>query len=133
MMARRRKERASFKKVCASILDRAKQHFPSLRGTRIRLCDEADDEHECSARQFCHVGHLKGAICYARATDSLPFDIQVGLAVHEIGHLVGFCIDTDHSENDANYYGEMVTGIPVEWHGPLRLERATVIPKWVAC
>mgnify|MGYP001562475383 CR=1 FL=1 len=94
-------------------------------GTKLQSCEQANDEHAASARQFMHAGHRKNTICYAHATLSLARPWIIGLLVHEFGHLVlgGPNMDLPkHSEQAANEAGEAATGIKVVFKGPLRLE-----------
>ena len=95
-----------------------------LRGARARRCREADREHARSARQFCHVGHRRSTVCYARATARLAAAWKWGLAVHEIGHLLAGApgMRRRHTEADAQRAGKRATGIGVSYRGPLRLE-----------
>lgn len=90
-------------------------------------CSMANREHEASDRQFCHVGHRLFKICHARATERLALPWKLGLVVHEFGHLA-LCgprmIQRRHTEADANHAGELVTGVKVQFKGPLVLEWA---------
>jgi GNAT superfamily N-acetyltransferase len=86
-------------------------------------CPQADREHADSDRQYCHVGHRKDTICYAKATDDLTIEWKIGLAVHEFGHLIlqeGQYYN--HSEEEANEAGGQATGIPVDFKGKKHLE-----------
>jgi predicted GNAT family N-acyltransferase len=95
----------------------------------LRRCPVVELEHKRSTRQYCHTLHRRGnVICCARATEELPLENKLGLLVHEIGHLA--LRGRPHSENDANKAGCAVTGIPVAFKGPLRLEWSR-FPRWL--
>lgn len=94
-------------------------------------CSQANREHLDSSRQYCHVGHRKNTICYAKATDDLALEWKLGLAIHEFGHLIlqheGI---EDHSEDEANKTGGQACGIRVVWRGEEHLEWARC-PRWL--
>jgi hypothetical protein len=67
----------------------------------VRRCDLADKEHNISKRQYAHTHHIKGSvICVAGAWVMLPFETEMGLIAHEVGHLLAG--NTNHSEGEAD-------------------------------
>ncbi len=55
---------------------------------RVQPCPRAEREHRRSRRQYAHVFHAPPPIvCAARAFWALPARHQVGVLVHELGHL----------------------------------------------
>lgn len=63
----------------------------------VMVCDQADEEHAVSARQFAHVDHEDGMICVADALIDQPVDVQRGILWHEVGHLL---VDADPESAD---------------------------------
>ena len=98
----------------------------------VKLCPQAEAEHAASKRQFCHIGHTKirHTICYARSADNLGVNWQVGLVLHELGHLALRDVGIEHTEEEANFIGGAMLSIPVAFKGPLMLEWSPV-PKWL--
>lgn len=97
-------------------------------------CPQADREHAESERQHCHVGHLPGKVCYASAADDLPLGHQLGLVLHEFGHLVLQGKDMRRpwkwNEQDASDAGGQLVGLSVPFRGELTLEWARP-PGWL--
>lgn len=97
-------------------------------------CPQADREHAESERQHCHVGHLPGKVCYASAADDLPLGHQLGLVLHEFGHLVLQGKDMRRpwkwNEQDASDAGGQLVGLSVPFRGELTLEWARP-PRWL--
>ena len=110
---------------------------PWLADVRAVPCPVAERDHAAEARSYAHVGHVVGTVCYARAIDDLAMPWKVGLAVHEIGHLclggAGMAANPPRAtEADANEAGRLATGIAVEFRGPLTLEYAPRMPRWMS-
>lgn len=55
---------------------------------RLKLCQLADQEHADAQRQYAHTLHHRNTICVARAFWKIPIEIQLGLLLHELGHLI---------------------------------------------
>lgn len=77
---------------------------------RIEECDSANFEHEESCRQYAHTFHKDGVICVAGEFDTLPEEVQLGILLHEVGHLIA---GPDGTEEDANEAVEEDSGIEV--------------------
>jgi len=125
--------RPTVQELWRPIVNRAEAAYPALGGLRLVYCLEADREHEESERQYAHVTpeHGFNTVCVAHAFDDLRTPYQLGILVHEIGHLLGnLYFTSDHSEDDANTFGQLATGIHVVWRGPHRLEYSEV-PAWL--
>lgn len=76
---------------------------------RIKLCKDADAEHHKSERQYAHVGHRKGTICIAYAFNRLPLKLQLGILLHELGHLAGA-----EGEDEADRLATKLFGVKVK-------------------
>lgn len=117
----------SFLTICSRVIDLV---WPAIKTKPYvaKHCAQCDREHEESDRQYCHVGHVRGVICFAAAIDELPLGYKLGLAVHEIGHIMleGPNFDSKHryTEQDANDAGCEATGIRLEFKGKKTLEYA---------
>ncbi len=109
-------------------------NFTRLNGLLLATCSETEKEHQLSPRQYAHTGHKKNTICICEAFAELSDEFSLGILVHEIGHAVALAypdlIAEDHSEDEANYIGELATGIKVHWRGENRLEWSEV-PSWL--
>jgi len=78
-----------------------KQKDNDVGAVIIRRCVLADKEHDISERQYAHTHHVKGnVICVAGAWVTLPFETEMGLIAHEVGHLLAG--NTKHSEGEAD-------------------------------
>ena len=125
-------------KALTRILARvASDKIPELAGVRARRCDEADEEHRQSSRQYMHTNHRDLVICYAKETECLSSSFMAGLIAHELGHIalimLGYTSSEeaeDHTEDQANVMGFWLTGLPVFWRGKKRLEWSP-IPRWL--
>lgn len=64
--------------------------YPDLcsRTSIIIGCPDAEKEHLASFRQFAHVGHYGGVICFSVHTIMLSPGHQCGLLLHEYGHMI---------------------------------------------
>jgi len=91
---------------------------------RIKLCEQARAEHSKSCRQFAHVFHKPKTICVCPEFYNLPQSFQVGILLHEIGHL-GFGPEENHTENEADRIAFYLSGVQVfrrRYAGMNRLE-----------
>lgn len=79
---------------------------------RLVHCPLADREHEQSRRQYAHVFHRQGVVCVADAFADLPHEHQLGIALHEVGHLIA---GRHASERAATRAIEDASGIPVDY------------------
>lgn len=127
----------SVKTLTRILVKKASTKIPELFSLRAVHCNDADDEHRESFRQFMHTNHRRHLICYASAAESLPSSFKAGLLVHEIGHLALIMLgyrDSEnaesHTEDQANVMGYWLTGLPVFWRGEKRLEWSP-IPIWL--
>lgn len=78
---------------------------------KIKHCKLADDEHKyMGKRQYAHVFHYNNDkhICVAKAFFKLPKRFQIGLVIHEIGHLFGAV-----GESQADKLGSKICGIKI--------------------
>ena len=80
---------------------------------KVQICPLAKKHHNESARQFAHVFHRKNTICVTPEFYELPQIYQVGIMLHEIGHLE-LAHDPKHTEKMADNYVENFTGIHIQ-------------------
>jgi len=71
--------------------------FPDLN-VKHRYCPQCDHAHQESPRQYAHTAHFPGTICWAHAIIDLPVEHQIGICLHEYGHVIAG--DRDQSEFD---------------------------------
>jgi hypothetical protein len=76
----------------------------------IKVCREADLEHEKSARQYAHVFHHKNVICVAHAFEKLPDCWALAILLHEVGHLLA---GYRGNEAAANVAVTDASGVPI--------------------
>lgn len=56
---------------------------------QVEYCSEIDQQRQAGdERAYAHVDHHPDVICVAHAFDELPADNQVGILLHEVGHLL---------------------------------------------
>jgi len=73
---------------------RARAHaaraLPWLARARMRYCRVADQDHARKWRLFAHSNERPYTACWARAADTELTDKEIlGIAFHELGHIVG--------------------------------------------
>lgn len=78
----------------------------------VDVCSIAEKHNRQSARQFAHVFHLKNTICVAPKFYSLPQGYQLGILLHECGHLA--LKGKGHSEEDADIEAFIISGAHIE-------------------
>lgn len=84
---------------------------PSLADIRRSACTLIEADHEESERVFCHVFHEDGFICIAEDFEDLSDEYQLGILLHEFGHLA----TGSGEERDADAWVREVLGIPLEY------------------
>lgn len=87
---------------------------------RLCRCRLADQEHSRSRRSYAHVGHRRGRICVAGAFYSLPMGHQLGLILHELGHMA---FKGRHTEAQADRAAVRRFGIPIRYRSTKRWGR----------
>jgi len=85
--------------------------LPSTKRFVLTLCGDADADHARDPRRYAHVGHLPGKVCLASAFVRLPEGFQLGILLHELGHLV--LLPRRHAERDADAAGGALAGVTV--------------------
>lgn len=126
-------ENVDIEDIADILISEAASILTDLDNVYLNHCEEAEQEHRESSRQYMHVGtHTPCyAICYAQAVNELSIGYKVGLLVHELGHLALIMLGyEDHSEDQANAAGLWLTDIPVFWRGKEKLEWSP-IPQWL--
>jgi hypothetical protein len=83
----------------------------------IRICKDADREHESSNRQYAHCFHKDGIICVARAFYSLPQRYIYGILLHEVGHILA---GRGGGEQAANLAAYKYSGVRVRYRARSR-------------
>jgi len=72
------------------VIDYVESRYPDTKNTRHRWCMQCDEARAVSSRQYAHTNHegMPNTICWAHAAISLPVEQQIGIALHEYGHLL---------------------------------------------
>lgn len=88
--------------------------LPEMRiDTRCRLVEK---DHAESPRVFAHVFHRRDrAICVCREFEGLPLGHQVGILLHEIGHLM-----SNGGEAEADLWVDDNLGIDIDYRSTLQ-------------
>jgi hypothetical protein len=96
---------------------------PSLAHVRHEWCEACDAAHDQEPRQFAHSHHLPGVICWARASTDLPVEHQLGIGLHEYGHVLAG--DQGSEFDDEGAADEAVLkrfGVEIKYVGPHELQ-----------
>lgn len=83
-----------------------------MRQFEVQTCPDAAKEHQNSRRQYAHVFHRQGVICVTKAFWTLPDQYQLGLLLHESGHLL---VGPRGGEEAANRAAKRRSGITI-WY-----------------
>ena len=121
--------------ACGCLHDNVRSNPPELApGGRVAVvrCWQADQEHRDSLRQYAHVFHHPSIICVAGAFFNLPETHQLGVLLHEVGHLLNGpnCDELDATERGADADGVNIEmrdsdyGRRLEWVNPKDLGKA---------
>lgn len=97
---------------------------------KIKLCPLAKKHHQESARQFAHVFHRAKTICVTPEFYDLPQTYQLGILLHEFGHIA--LEGQKHSEKDADNVISVMAGVLVQrrtYRGMRNLEYVRPIEK----
>ena len=89
------------------------------------ICSQANQEHEESKRQYAHVFHKQGVICVAREFFDLPETHQLGILLHEAGHIWA---GERAGEDAANRAAKRHSGVTVWYKDGPHGERVEWIP-----
>lgn len=73
---------------------------------KLKLCPLAKKHHQESTRSFAHVFHLPKTICLTPEFYNLPQGYQLGILVHEFGHLA--LGRKQHTEEAADRRGSLI-------------------------
>lgn len=79
---------------------------------KVKPCPLAQKHHKESSRQFAHVFHRKNTICVTPEFYELPQGYQLGILLHELGHLA--LKGKNHSEEDADSIAFLMSGALIE-------------------
>lgn len=103
-----------------------------MRRIRVRYCADADREHRQERRAYAHVFHCDDTICLARPFADLPEPYQLGILVHEVGHLL---VGPHADEPEANAAVEQVAQFRVYYRHSSRYGSALewIAPTDIAC
>ena len=86
-------------------------------------CGLVDKDHRDDARVFCHVFHKDhGIICFSKAYKRLPIAHQIGIMLHEIGHVM--------AQEEHGHGGEAEADLWVQEHCDIDLAFKDTI-QWV--
>lgn len=82
-----------------------------MKKIEVKHCHQADFEHAQSIRQYAHTFHRPGnVICVAKAFWDLPYHHQLGLYIHEVGHLLA---PNEKDELMVDRIGSQYFGVPI--------------------
>lgn len=73
-------------------------------------CPLADKDHAEAERFYAHTFHKPKTICVATAFAGLPPEHQIGILLHEFGHLFG-----GMNEAEADLWVQKVLGIDIDY------------------
>ena len=94
--------------------------FPELASAVMRACPEIR-RTTSSSRAYAHVGHMRHQrgdyVCIHPATANLPLQYQIGVILHEFGHL-----GSGEGDDVADRWIFENFGIAIEYRGPKTLE-----------
>ena len=83
----------------------------------IKRCSNANTDHKISRRQYAHTYHLVNVICIADEFVTLPFETQMGILAHEVGHLlIG---KNNHEEKEADKVANKFFKINIQYKDSL--------------
>lgn len=110
------------------ILHHRTNHTPAgavacIKPYRVKTCKMIDAERRdrkdpVRTRHYAHVGHCKNKVCVASAFERLPQKYQVGILLHEFGHVL-----TDGGdEMQADVAIHEMTGVVIEYDKEQALE-----------
>lgn len=74
-------------------------------------CKSAEADHKKRRRWYAHALHRINTICVCNDFYLLPTNIQQGIVIHEIGHIVG---GNKATEKEADEIGSRITGIRIK-------------------
>ena len=77
----------------------------------IRPCPLARLHHGQSIRSYAHVFHRRNTICVTPHFYDLPQGFQVGILLHELGHIA--LANIRHSEEQADNIASVLSGVTV--------------------
>lgn len=98
------------KKNARCIVHNPKLPSSDVRHYSVKQCDQCDQEHADSKRQYAHTFHKMNTICVAKAFYDLPQSWQFAILLHEVGHLLA---GPKGSEDAANKAAQKASGIPI--------------------
>lgn len=115
-MAKKRKKKGSEKMAPKEVLSHLLVWFDQLPDHRMGPCRIVEKDHEDDPRVFAHVFHRKGHhICVCREFIDLPLGHQIGILLHEIGHLM-----SDSGEAEADLWVQDFLDIDIEFKNTLQ-------------
>jgi len=101
----------------------AERKCPELKGIKHAWCDECDAAHDQEPRQLSHTYHRPKTICWARAITDQAVEHQIGICLHEYGHLLaGDCGSVVDDEAGADLAVLDRMGVEIRYVGPHELQ-----------
>jgi len=82
---------------------------------RVRMCEEAEDEHDGSMRQYAHTMHHPNTICLSKAYYRLPSHHKLGILLHELGHLAGAVGEREADQLAQEMFGIEICRVSTKW------------------
>jgi hypothetical protein len=97
------------------VVSRASRKLPWLSGVKLRYCRSADAEHRRKWRQFMHSNERRMTVCVARAAETELTDRELlGMAAHELGHIVGTELEFPEHQRPNHRSGKTPTAVQRE-------------------
>ena len=99
---------------------------PELVKVGHRFCMQCDEAHCSDPRKIAHARHINDqTICWSHAVCGLPIEHQIGIALHEYGHILADesgCGNDFDIEAAADLAVLQVFGIEIKYVGDLELQ-----------
>ena len=95
----------------------------AITALKVQKCSDIDAEAgprtvQERARMYAHVGHVPGVICIASDFEELPMTHQIGVLLHEIGHVLA----CKGGEPQADIACKEKLGVTIQYDGVLELQ-----------
>ena len=88
-------------------------HLPKIRVTQ--ACPLVERDHSADSRVYAHVFHREWVICFCKAYSELSLPHQVGVMLHEIGHVM-----SNGGEAEADLWVDEQMGIDINFKDTLQ-------------
>lgn len=89
---------------------------PRLKHIQRGSCKDIEQAHQESSRVYAHVFHILERICIAKDFERLDEPFQLGILLHEFGHIAM----ASDLEDDADKWVREKLGIPLEYRNTIQ-------------